>query len=68
MPQTVVDAASIPVLQDQIQIAEFMPKIALLDCLRVGRIDGLWRHERCQQVEMAGFRFMEPGEKTVHDL
>jgi hypothetical protein len=45
-------------LQNQIQIAEFMPKIALLDCLPIDCINGLWCHERRQQVEMACFRFM----------
>src|SRR6478672_7890998 len=45
-------------LQNQIQIAEFMPEIAGADRLRVGCINGCWPDERRQQVEMACFWFV----------
>jgi hypothetical protein len=55
-------------LPDQIQIAEFVPEITLLDCFIIGPVNHVVRRERRQQIEMACFRFMQPGEQTVHDL
>jgi hypothetical protein len=45
-------------LPDQIQIAEFVPEIALLDRFIIRPVNHAGYHERCQQIEMARFRFM----------
>jgi hypothetical protein len=45
-------------LPDQIQIAEFVPEIALLDRFIIRPVNHAGCHERCQQIEMARFRFM----------
>jgi hypothetical protein len=45
-------------LQNQIQVAEFMPEITSLDGFIIRRVNRGWRDERGQHVEMACFRFV----------
>jgi hypothetical protein len=41
---------ALPHLQNQIEIAKFMPEITPLDCFVVCRVDCLRRDESCQQI------------------
>jgi hypothetical protein len=45
-------------LKDQVQIAELVPEIAVLNRFVVSGADFFRRQERAQQIEMARFRFV----------
>jgi hypothetical protein len=52
-------------LQNQIEIAEFVPEITVRDSFVVGGANFFGRHKGAEQIEMAGLGLMQAGEHAV---